>query len=419
MNSFSPQPRFRIYTKPSHYLQVFTEILLKRNLSGNDLDLLTKTMKDYFNIPYVLPMPTARYAIYLAIKHMIKPGQKVLLSPITIVDVINMVICAGGIPVFIDVEPNTCNISAEKLASMIDEDTGAVLVTHLHGLACEIDKIKNICDDHQIPLIEDCAQALSTRYKNKIVGTFGTVGIFSFGMYKNVNAFYGGMLITDDKVTYDKVKAELEGIPNTWFPLKKYLKKVAFAFITDIATSPGLFQSLTYWVTRFAFLKNINFINNILIVDRQPMAKTVLPDSYRCKMMPIQARLILKQLSDIEKNNKLRIKNARYYYEGLKDIPQIILPPMLEDGSHLYTYYAIQVPDRRDLMRFSLEHKRDWVLSHYHNCAGLSCFSEYNHDCPEAQRTANSLIYLPTYPRYGKKEVDKNIAVLRKYFGKT
>lgn len=414
MTFLSPEPRYRIYTKPTRYLDVFTEILFNRHHKGNSLQELIVTMQELFQVSYVLPMPTARFAIYLAIKNIIKTKRKVILSPYTIVDVINMVICAGGIPVFADIEPITCNIDPNEIEKLIDDETGAVLITHLHGLACNLHKIKQICQQHNLPLIEDCAQAFTTRFDSNYVGTMGDIGIFSFGMYKIVNAFYGGLLITRNETLYEQIKSDLDQL--AYFPLNLYLKKYFFALATDISTMPGVFQSSTYWIFRQGYLKEINWINNIVKIDKNPVLKTMLPKKYQFKMTPMQARLILKQLGSLVENHQARIEKAQLYHDQLSDIPDILLPPMLTDQSHLYTYYPIQVANRQEVVRLGHLEKRDWMLCHYHNLADLPCFENYNRDCPHARSVARSLLYLPTYPRYSQSEVKKNIKVLRKIF---
>jgi dTDP-4-amino-4,6-dideoxygalactose transaminase len=124
----------------------------------------------------------------------------------------------------------------------------------------------------------------------------------------------------------------------------------------------------------------------------------------------------MKQLDGVAANNQARIRTAQRYYDGLHQIPQLILPPMKTDGSHLYTYYAFRCPDRHALMRYGMKHRRDWVLSHYHNCASLPIFKDFYRDCPQAEATARELIYLPTYPRYCQDEIDKNIDVIQSFF---
>src|SRR6185503_17787272 len=102
-----------------------------------------------------------------AVKALIKPGRKVILSPYTIADVVNMVVCAGGEPVFADIERETCNVDAAEVERLIDDQTGAVMVTHFYGLACDIERIAKICKDRNVPLIEDAAQAFGVRVNGK------------------------------------------------------------------------------------------------------------------------------------------------------------------------------------------------------------------------------------------------------------
>lgn len=413
----APQPRFRIYTKPKSYLTIAKDIITNRVYKGDDLEKFEEAIAKITKSKYAICMPTARLGIYFALKSIIKkPGQKVILSPITIVDVINMVICAGGIPVFADVFHNTCNIDPTEIERLIDKDTGAVFITHLHGLACDVEHISAICKKHNVPLVEDSAQAFTTRVNDRCVGTFGDAGIFSFGMYKNLNAFYGGMVITSDEKIYNNILREMGNFP--YMNMGQYLKKTLMGLATDLSTSPFLFPFFTYWVFKFAYLHNISFINNMVIVDLHPSRKNTIPEEYLIKMTPMQARIALFQLDKVEENNKARIASAQMYHEGLKDISDIILPPLRTDGSHIYTYYPIQVPDRKALMRHAMIHNRDFVLSHYHNCASLECFKEFHRECPEAQRTANQLIYLPTYPRYRREEISRNIEVISSYFKK-
>jgi dTDP-4-amino-4,6-dideoxygalactose transaminase len=89
---------------------------------------------------------------------------------------------------------------------------------------------------------------------------------------------------------------------------------------------------------------------------------------------------------------------------------------MRRDGSHIYLYYPLQCADRDGLARFMTRHLRDVQISHHRNCAGLECFSTYARDCPNAERAARSLLYLPTYPGYREDQVKANIAAIRAYF---
>lgn len=410
----APHARMRIYTHPSFYFKVLANALFGTASDPKEISKFEQLISRFMGSKFCLAMPMARTGIYYAVKATIKPGQKVILSPITIVNVVNMIICAGGVPVFADVETNTGNIDPDDLEKLIDDQTGAVLITHLHGLSCEMDRIVEICNKRNVPIIEDAAQAFSTRFKGKLVGSFGKIGIFSFGMYKIVNSFYGGMLITNDEQVAQKVSQEVNLLP----PMtnKAFLKKVFSGLLTDLATSPLIFRNLTYWVFKYAYLWGVESVSKIVSVDADPTRFDTMPKHLLCRMIPIQASLAAPQLAELEKNNAKRIETAKKYYEALKNIPELILPPMRTDGSHTYTYYAVRCPDRLGLMRFAMENNRDLVLCHYHNTASLEIFKEFYRDCPIAQASANELVYLPTYPAYPDSEIEKTIAMVKSFY---
>jgi dTDP-4-amino-4,6-dideoxygalactose transaminase len=147
--------------------------------------------------------PRARVAIHLAVKGLIRPGQKVVLSPYTIADVVNVVVAAGGVPVFADIERETCNVDPAEIEKLVDGDTGAVLVTHLHGLACDMDVIPRLTSERGVPLIEDAAQAFGADG----VARTGICSTFSFFPTKNLFALGDGGLVTSlDEDTADRIR---------------------------------------------------------------------------------------------------------------------------------------------------------------------------------------------------------------------
>ena len=357
----------------------------------------------------------ARVAIFLAVRALIKPGQEVVLSPYTISDVVNMVICAGGKPVFADIAEDTCNIDPDQIERLIGVDTGAVLITHLHGLACDMDRIVSICQDKSVPLIEDAAQAFGTRHKGRPVGSMGTVGVYSFGQYKNVSSLFGGMLVTSDSDLANRVREEVAKLPAQ--EQGYYLSKMRSAIATDLATWPPIFKSFTYWVFRHAFLNDFESMNRMLSVDTSPIMKRVLPESYLRRMTPTQASMVVHQLKTVDTNSQDRINAAQQYHDGLDGVPGVKLPPLRDDFSHIYTQYPIQVDDRSIVLKEMMVNYRDVAAQHLKNCADMDCFGEFYRPCPTARAVANRVILLPTYPRYGRSDINRNIRVIRKIFG--
>ena len=172
------------------YISVLLDIFTNRTQKGDDCLKLEEWVKTNHGADYALCSPQARVAIYLAIKSAPQEKKKIILSPYTIIDVVNMVICAGATPVFCDIGEETCNIDPEEAEKLIDSNTAGIMVTHLHGLVAELPIFKNICKRHNILLIEDAAQAFGAKIKDRH-GTIGDIGIFSFGRYKHISSMYG------------------------------------------------------------------------------------------------------------------------------------------------------------------------------------------------------------------------------------
>ena len=410
-----PLSRLRLYTSVDLYSQVLSSLVRGSVNTGDDLGTLERTLERLLGIRHAIAMPMARVGIYMMIKHTISPGQKVILSPYTIADVVNMVICAKGVPVFADIDRASCNISADSVACLIDKDTGAVLVTHFYGQMADVEAIQRLCDQNGVPLLEDAAQAFGARHNGRSAGTIGHAGVLSFGMYKSINSFFGGMIVTEDEALAKAVRREIADWP--FLNTVDFAKKALSAFITDVATWPPLFRTVTFRLFRWAFLNNIESINNKLKIDVNPQLKCELPDNYRCRMTPLQARLIAAQLRNLDIQNDARIRAAKLYHAGLSDIPELLVAPLTTNREHIYWYYPIQYGDRAKLVGHVLRQGQDITMSYHRNCASMRCFQEYARDCPNAQVTADSLIYLPTYPRYGENEIKKTIKAIRGFFG--
>lgn len=411
--SIAPKARYRLYTSMRSYASFLRDVLSRRLTRGGEVGLLEDTIRSSWGVGNAIAMPQARVGIHLALKATIKQGDSVVMSPYTIADVVNMVISAGGRPVFADIERETCNIDPKEVERLVDENTGAVLITHLHGLAADAEAIARICRDRGVPLIEDAAQAFGARLNGRRVGTIGDVGVFSFGTYKNINAWYGGLVVTDD----DAVAASIrETIASFDYQTPGFLqKKIRFGAMTDILTSPLFFSLATFWIFRFGALKDIEWINRFVRTELDIRRHDEFPDRYRQRFTPFQARLVLSQLDKIDADSRQRVEAARLYHQALAGRDDLILPPFRDDLSHIYTYYPIQYDESEDLLKWLMYRNRDVGAQHLKNCADLESFAEFARDCPNARATARSVVLLPTYPRYGEKEVVKTAEAVVEY----
>jgi dTDP-4-amino-4,6-dideoxygalactose transaminase len=128
----------------------------------------------------------------------VRAGDEVIVSPITFIASATAIARVGAVPVFVDVDPQTINLDPARVAEAIGERTRAVILVHFAGCPADLDLFTEICQRHNLVLIEDCAHAHGAEWRGRRVGSFGHFGSFSFQASKNMTAGEGGILITND-----------------------------------------------------------------------------------------------------------------------------------------------------------------------------------------------------------------------------
>jgi dTDP-4-amino-4,6-dideoxygalactose transaminase len=128
----------------------------------------------------------------------IQPGDEVIMPSYTFVSTANAFVLRGGIPVFVDIRPDTLNIDETLIEAAITPRTKAIVPVHYAGVACEMDAIMSIAQRHKLLVIEDAAQAVMSTYKGKPLGTIGHLGAYSFHETKNIISGEGGALLVND-----------------------------------------------------------------------------------------------------------------------------------------------------------------------------------------------------------------------------
>ncbi|MDX1948463.1 MAG: DegT/DnrJ/EryC1/StrS family aminotransferase [Pirellulaceae bacterium] len=126
-----------------------------------------------------------------------EPGDEIITSPITDMGALTPILYQGAIPVFADVDPATCNVTAATVARKLSERTKGVVVTHLFGNPCAVSEIVALCRPRGIAVIEDCAQSFLSHHRGQIVGTIGDIGCFSLQQGKHITTGEGGLVITN------------------------------------------------------------------------------------------------------------------------------------------------------------------------------------------------------------------------------
>jgi len=176
---------------------------LGENVNGFERELAARV-----GVKSAAALSSGTAAIHLALKAAgVREGDIVFCQDLTFSASANPIIYEKAVPVFIDSDYATWNMSPEALEKAFDKYAPkAVLVVHLYGLSADMDRIVEICSKHNVPIIEDAAESLGTTYKGKHTGTFGEYGVFSFNGNKIITTSGGGMLVSDNEEKIEKVR---------------------------------------------------------------------------------------------------------------------------------------------------------------------------------------------------------------------
>ena len=176
---------------------------------GENVNKFEEELAEYVGIKHAAALSAGTAAIHMAFKALeVKKGDIVFCSSLTFSATANPIIYQDATPVFIDSEKDTWNMDPKALEKAFEKypHPKAVIVVHLYGTPAKIDKIKEICDKHKVPLVEDAAESLGATYKGKQTGTFGKYGIYSFNGNKIITTSGGGMLVSEDEEKIAKVR---------------------------------------------------------------------------------------------------------------------------------------------------------------------------------------------------------------------
>ena len=166
-----------------------------------------KKIAELAGAKYAVSATSGTAAIFLALKGLgIGPGDEVIIPDITFIATANAVALAGAKPVLVDVKPEDLTIDPEAVRKAVTPRTKAVIPVHVSGRGCDLEELLKIAKERGFFVVEDAAEALTSKYRGKHLGTFGETGCFSFAANKTVSCGQGGMVVTSDEKIYSRLK---------------------------------------------------------------------------------------------------------------------------------------------------------------------------------------------------------------------
>lgn len=320
---------------------------------GHFVNDFEKKFAEYLGTDYATAVSNGTVAIHLAIVALgIGSGDEVIVPTFTYIASANPIAQVGATPVFVDSLEETWQMSPKDIKAKITDKTKAIMVVHLYGHPCDMDEIMAIAKEHNLFIIEDCAEAIGSEYKGKKVGSFWDIGCFSFFGNKTITCGEGGMVVTNDATIHDR--------------LVRY-------------KGQGLAKYREYWHDIAGF-------------------------NYR--MTNIQAAIGLAQLEQIQKFIDKKQNVANWYQKYLTGLP-VKFHKQTKDIFHTYWMCSILVEkaEIRDKLRDFLRENSIETRPAFYPIHTMPMYSTKYAKHHTAEDLASRGINLPSYPNLSEEDV--------------
>lgn len=339
-----------------------------------------KKFAEYVGSRYAVAVSSGTAALHLAcLAAGFKAGDEVITTPMSFAATANSILYVQATPVFTDIDPKTANIDPEQIKIKIDDRSRGIIPVHYTGHPCDMEKINDIAQKHNLLVIEDACHALGAVYKDSIIGDcrYSDMTVFSFHPVKHITTGEGGMITTNSKELYKQlVSLRSHGIVR------------ATDDFTDISHGPWYYE-----------MQHLGF-------------------NYR--MTDLQAALGISQMDKLEFFIKRRRQIAFIYNEAFSDLP-LQLPATSEDSCSSYHLYVIkltaQVPIKRTQLYFELKKRGIHTQVHY---IPIHTFPYYRRglgfeqgDYPISEDHYERILSLPIFPAMTDEDVQRVIQAVR------
>jgi dTDP-4-amino-4,6-dideoxygalactose transaminase len=349
-------------------IDAVTEVLKSKWLSMGPITLeFENKFSNFLGIKHSFGVCNGTAALHIANKVLgIGKGDEVILPSLTFVATSNATLYCGAKPVFADIKSlDNLNISPDDILEKITTKTKAITVVHYGGYPCDMDAIMQIAEDHDLRVIEDAAHAPGAVYKDKMCGTIGDVGCFSFFPNKNMVTGEGGMIVTNNDDLAEKFRT------------------IRSHSMTKLTWDRHKGHAYSYDVVDLGFNYRIN---------------------------EIASAIGQIQLSKLEKNNKKREKLVNEYIKQFKSIENISIPFMDYEGKSSYHLFPLILSGHisRDEIIKELTNMDIQTSVHY---PPIHLFSYYQQNLdlkdlslPKTELVSQQVLSLPLYPNMKEED---------------
>lgn len=350
-------PRRQFSVQSDEINQAITRVLNSDSyILGSEVENFEKEFAEYIGTSHCVGLNSGTDALILSFRALgIAQGDEVITPSHTAVATISAIMSCGATPIFVDIDSVSFTINPDLVKKAVTSRTKAIVAVHLYGHSCDMDALQQIVAQYGIYLVEDCAQAHGAEWRGKKVGTFGSVGCFSFYPTKNLGAIGdGGAIVTNDPIVADRIRR-----------LRQY-----------------------GWDSNRE--------------SQQPSGVSRLDE--------IQAAILRVKLPKLDGNNEKRRAIARAYSAQLQN-SNVIVPVANNVAKHVYHLFVVQVEKRDEAINY-LNQQGIFPGIHYRVPVHLQPSYKNLPSSDSAQllvteRVAKTILSLPMFPELEDFEIEK------------
>lgn len=407
-------PRVYIYLKIKDLLSsfFFKNSFLKEKLSENLTKMTGKKFVEYFG------MCRTGLIVFLEFLKEKKPEKnEIIVCSYNLKEMVEIIKNYNFKVNLIDIELNNGLMNIESIKEKITNKTAAILYTNLFNDYEHAKSVKEICNDKDILMIEDCAIYIGnyTYSNNKKIysGSVGDVSIFSFGIMKNICAIFGGSLLTSNKDIHDFILKKNKKLKN--FPNILFLKKIVLFIILKVVLSKYIYNYLFFYLIKLATIRKFQLILNLFYPALKFKYRKHIPENYYSKIHNLSLKMVYNYINskDFENESLTRKKNNKTYHNYFKNLSQVNTLEIKDFNFQNFLDYPIIVEKKNELVNYLLEKGLETRIHFYSNCE----HNIQNIQNKNSQFYEENIICLPSHSKISHEKIMEYCSSISDFYG--
>ena len=427
MRAFKNLPRAKLYNTFHEILLGSIRLIFLNGRSSVRVHELETQLKKYFGVKNIISTSSARMGFHLLLKSFkLRPGDEVLLTPLTVPDMVNAIHILGLRPVFVDVSYENHNINFEDLCRKITFRSKVLLLTHLSGFVPNMEALTELAKNKNIYLVEDISQSYGAKYGRKKLGTFGIASIGSYSMGKMISSFGGGVLLSNDDDISKYIRNKLSTVKyfNRFLMIKISIQYLKFSILTNsIIFNVAVIKILKILVrVNYGEYKELHKIKKKessfdYYVDEPKLLEKMPKESY-ARLTNIQAELATKSFLRLEAAiTKIRVLTKTFFINLDNEVKPFVIYFDSDKIKPVYWHLVIYIPPKKQesFRKYCLDRGIDTGSFGLPLCSSLAIFQNFAERTDMAKKVLSDSVFLPLHPSMTEKNMIYLSGVINSY----